>query len=68
MAELSAYLHSANDMRESLTANQLKESECSAELEALEESIERAADKVSGNCLQFNKPDLFRLELKCTVL
>jgi hypothetical protein len=55
VAELSAYLHSANDMRESLSANQLKESECSAELEALEGSIERAADKVGGCmlCMRF---------------
>lgn len=46
VAELSAYLHSANDMRESLAGNQQKELECREELEEVELSIDRTSEKV----------------------
>jgi DNA repair protein RAD50 len=46
VAELNAYLHSANDMRESLEINQHKVSECSEELDAVELNLERTDEKL----------------------
>lgn len=47
-AELNAYLHSANDMRESLEQNQQKVDECAEELSAVELNLERTDDKLKS--------------------
>jgi hypothetical protein len=57
VAELAAYLHSANDTRDSLASNEQKETECTEELESIELNIERATEKVSsleGNIIRYH--------------
>lgn len=64
VAELSAYLHSANDMRESLELNQQKVSECAEELDAVELSIERTGEKLGLAKAEVDKFQSMQLELQ----